>query len=80
LAGSSGSILIMDLIEKDAPLEEGDLIVTSGLDGTYPKNLIVGRVQEVVSQEEGIFKQAYIKPAYADFANTKLFVIVDYLR
>lgn len=80
LSGSSGGAILMDLIEKNAVLEEGDLILTSGLDGVYPKDLIVGKVTKVVASEGGIFKQAYIKPAYAEFQNNLIFVVSNYLK
>lgn len=80
LSGSNGSVLFMDLLEKSASVDAGSVIVTSGLDGVYPKNLTVGTVSEVVSQAEGIFKQAYIAPAYAVAPQTEVFVITDYLR
>ena len=80
LSGASGNLLLMELVEKNAPLASGDLVVTSGLDGVYPKNLIVGWVKEVVSREEGIFKEAYVAPVEAGFAHTQAFVITNYLR
>lgn len=80
LAGADGNLLRMDLIEKNAPLEEGELVVTSGLDGFYPKSLIVGWITNVIAEEEGIFKQAHVKPAYSGFSHTQVFVISDYLR
>lgn len=80
LSGSNGSVLFMDLLEKTASMDIGSIIVTSGLDGVYPKNLVVGSINEVVSQEEGIFKQAYIIPVYTTEPQTEVFVITDYLR
>ncbi len=80
LSGSNGSVLFMDLLEKSASVETGTTIVTSGLDGVYPKNLFIGTVSEVVSQAEGIFKQAYIIPTYSVNAQTEVFIITDYLR
>ena len=80
LSGSNGSVLFMDLLEKTASMDTGSIIVTSGLDGVYPKNLVVGSISEVVSQAEGIFKQAYIAPAYAVESQTEVFIITDHLR
>lgn len=80
LSGAAGNLLLMDLIEKKVPLSAGDLVVTSGLDGVYPKNLMIGWVQEVKANEEYIFKQAYLRPAYAGFAHAQAFVIADYLK
>lgn len=80
LSGSNGSVLFMDLLEKSASVDVGTTIITSGLDGVYPKNLFIGSVSEVVSEAEGIFKQAYITPLYTVNSQTEVFVITDYLR
>ncbi len=80
LAGMAGNLLLMDFIEKKSPLSTGDLLVTSGLDGVYPKNLVVGWVEEIKANEENIFTQALVRPAFAGFAHTQVFVIADYLR
>src|SRR3989304_761900 len=75
LSGSAGSFLLMDLIEKNADIGAGDLILTSGLDGIYPRGLFVGRVAKISENAEGIFKQAYVTASYAGFKSTKVFVI-----
>ena len=79
LGGALGNTLFMDLLEKSASLASGDLIVTSGLDGVYPKDLVIGSVTQVESAAGDIFKQAYVKPAYAPFAHTQVFVITNHL-
>lgn len=76
LSGLAGSSLLMDLIEKSSDLEIGDLILTSGLDGIYPRDLIVGRVARISENEGGIFKQAYITASYSGFKSTLVFVIL----
>ena len=76
LSGSAGSFLLMDLIEKNADIGAGDLILTSGLDGIYPRGLIVGRVAKIAENAEGIFKQAYVAASYAGFKSTRVFVIL----
>lgn len=80
LSGAQGSALLMDLVEKSAEMNEGELVVTSGLDGVYPRGLAVGWVKEVIASQEGIFKQAAVRPAFeSGFAST-VFVITDYLQ
>jgi len=80
LSGSVGNLLLFDLIDKNASLNKGDLVVTSGLDGTYPKDLIVGWVEDIISNQEAIFKQAHLTPAYGNFSQTQVFVISNYLK
>jgi rod shape-determining protein MreC len=46
LRGSGNSLLEMNYISNTEQVEQGDWVVTSGLDGVYPKGLPVGRVVE----------------------------------
>lgn len=80
LSGTQGNALRMDLIEKSADIAADELVVTSGIDNVYPRGLAVGWVKEVVAPQEGIFKQAYIRPAYAEGFTTTVFIITDYLQ
>lgn len=53
----------MDLILRDADVQEGDEIVTSGMGGLFPKGLIVGRVQRVEMDEGGLYQTAWVESA-----------------
>lgn len=75
LGGAKGSTLSLDLIEKSATISLGELIVTSGLDGVYPRGLIIGQVAKIISQEEGIFQQAHLSAAYTETLPQTVFVI-----
>lgn len=44
-------------------IQEGDLLVTSGLDGIYPKGLAVGVVTSVKKHEASSFQTVMVKPA-----------------
>lgn len=43
-------------IPKDADVKVGDVIVTSGFGGVYPKGIVVGHVKEVKNDEGGLLK------------------------
>lgn len=77
LGGTRGGSLLFDLIEKSAELSLDELVVTSGLDGVYPRGLIVGWVTKIIAEEEGIFQQAHLRPAYAEALPSVVFVITD---
>jgi len=51
--GGENSNLIMKYVPKIAlnDLNEGDLIVTSGLSSVYPKGIFIGRISEIVNNE-----------------------------
>lgn len=58
-------------------VEVGDLVVTSGRGGRYPKELLVGRVSEVIKAESGQHQQVLVEPA-VDFSRLEeVYIIVD---
>ncbi|MDN4607139.1 rod shape-determining protein MreC [Sporosarcina highlanderae] len=58
--------LIMKRIDSDFDVKEGQLVQSSGLGGIFPKGLVIGEVTEVSTDDFGLTKLAYIRPA-ADF-------------
>ena len=59
--------LIMKRIDSSYDVEVGKKVVSSGLGGIFPKGLLIGEVTEVSTDDYGLTKLAYIRPA-ADFA------------
>lgn len=56
----------------------GDLIVTSGLGGYYPAQLVIGYVEEVGTSEDGLSQYAVIRPQADIDALTEVFIITDF--
>ena len=50
-------------VPKNGDIVEGDVIVTSGFGGMYPKGLVVGIVQTLENDEAGLLKIAHLEPA-----------------
>ncbi|MBI3671417.1 rod shape-determining protein MreC [Candidatus Azambacteria bacterium] len=75
LSGYFGKSLFMDLIDKRSDVSFGDLIITSGLDGIYPEGLIVGKVDIIKDDDNAVFKQAYLMPAFLPLTSNLAFVI-----
>ena len=50
-------------VPKNADIQEGDVIVTSGFGGMYPKGLTVGLVSSLENDEAGLLKIALLEPA-----------------
>jgi len=63
--GSSASPLTprMVNIARDADIIKSDKLITSGFGGIYPKGLLIGEVVDIVNEEGGLLKFAYLKPA-----------------
>ncbi|MBA2661768.1 MAG: rod shape-determining protein MreC [Bradymonadaceae bacterium] len=63
------------LLQKDE-IRAGDVMVTSGMGGIFPKELIIGTVTEIGTSERGLFQEASIEPA-VDFSRLEeVFVIM----
>lgn len=56
----------------------GDLIVTSGLGGYYPSQLVIGYVEEVGTGDDGLSQYAVIRPQSEIDRLTEVFVITDF--
>ena len=60
--GTGGDILRMDFVAATADVKVGDTIVTSGVDGIYPKGFIIGKVAQV-DNGNGIYKAITVVPS-----------------
>ena len=56
-----GSDAIFDLIAKNKKPEIGELIISSGTDGIWPRGFIIGKIKEVKSQDNQVFNTADIE-------------------
>lgn len=57
--------LRVDLIDQDAEVGDGELVLTSGLGGNYPADIPVGQVISVRKRDYELFQQAVITPSVA---------------
>jgi rod shape-determining protein MreC len=74
LTGSITGDLSLDMIPQDASIQIGDVVLTSGLGGGYPPNILVGQVINVRKLDSELFQTAAIQPN-VDF-NRLQFVLV----
>lgn len=63
--GGADGTCYMNYLHRDADVQVGDRIVTSGLDGIFPKGLLVGEVVEVGRRHRGLLQAAVIQPGVA---------------
>ena len=75
LVGSVTGNVTLDLIPQDETIEKGDLVLTSGLGGGYPPDLIVGQVVNVRSRDFDLFQQATIQPV-VDFNGLEIVLVI----
>lgn len=68
--------LILNQIITDAELKEGDQVMTSGLGGISPSSLLIGTVDEIRMDTQGLAMEAYITPA-ADMNDVRFITIIQ---
>lgn len=73
--GRPGGKLVMTDIPHDATVAEGDVVLTSGLGGMFPKALIIGQVTKVHRSDVELFQEAEIQPT-VDFAGIERVLVV----
>jgi len=79
LLGSVTGDVSLDMISQDAAVEPGDLILTSGLGGGYPPDLILGQVVSIRTLEYELFQQASVQAA-VDFARLEIVLVITNFR
>jgi len=79
LLGSVTGDISLDMISQDATVQGGDLILTSGLGGGYPPDLIVGQIINVRKLDYELFQQATVQSA-VDFTRLDIVLVITNFR
>jgi len=79
LLGSVTGDISLDMISQDATVQGGDLILTSGLGGGYPPDLIVGQIINVRKLDYQLFQQATVQSA-VDFSRLDIVLVITNFR
>lgn len=74
-AVSNGSSCTMTYLPVESNTVPGDTIVTSGLDGIFPKGIKIGKVKEVSLDENKLQKNATIEPS-VDFNHIEEVLVI----
>jgi rod shape-determining protein MreC len=75
LVGSITGDLALDMIPQDATIQVGDVVLTSGLGGNYPANILVGQVVSSRKLQSELFQQASIQPN-VDYNQLQMVLII----
>jgi rod shape-determining protein MreC len=74
LVGSLGQVAL-EMIPQTTVVQIGDLVLTSGLGGGYPANILIGQIASVRKQENQLFQEAAIQPV-VDFSNLEIVLVI----
>lgn len=75
LTGSITGDITLEQIPQEAKINPGNLVLTSGLGGQYPPNIIVGQLTSVRSQEYALFQSASIQPV-TEFSELEIVLVI----
>ena len=74
VVGAGGERLEMEYVSEAYDIVVGDVVVTSGIDGIYPKGFVIGRI-ESVERSGGAYKRITVRPA-VDFNGIEEVLVV----
>lgn len=72
---SDSGLVRLSYLEENQTVKKGDMIVTSGIGGIFPKNLRIGKAVSIASSETDVSLYATVQP-YADLKNAKDVLII----
>lgn len=75
LSGSITGDISLQQIPQDADIRSGNLILTSGLGGNFPANIIIGQITSVRRQENALFQSASVQPV-TDYEELDIVLVI----
>ncbi|MCP3924254.1 MAG: rod shape-determining protein MreC [Desulfobacterales bacterium] len=76
IKGESTDRCFLDYALLKNDIRVGDIIISSGLDGLYPKGLRIGKVTKVVRPNAGIFQDVIVTP-FVDFEKLEEVLVIQ---
>lgn len=69
---------VLTNLDRATEARKGDQVITTGLGGVFPANLLVGTVQEVVPEQSGKSSSAVILPGVDPRTVKHVFIVTEY--
>jgi len=79
LQGSITGDITVGAIPQDAKIGSGDLVLTSGLGGNYPPDMLIGQVSGVSQRPVELFQTAAVEPV-VDFSQLEIVLVIVSFR
>ncbi len=79
LNGSLTGELTLDMIPQSSTVQVGELVLTSGLGGNYPSNILIGQLTSVRRKETDLFQSAAVQPV-VDFSRLQIVLVIVNFR
>lgn len=75
IQGQGNNELLLKFLPQGEPVQENDLVLTSGIGGRFPKRLVIGQVTRVIRRESDSYVEAAVRPS-VDFNRLEFVLIV----
>jgi rod shape-determining protein MreC len=61
--GSIDGAITLDFVSHESTVRAGDVVVTSGMGGAFPKGLLIGEVTKINNQPSSLYQDITLAPA-----------------
>lgn len=78
VVGQTSGALLMEFIPLDSQLRDGELVITSGLGGNFPPDLVIGQVTNVRLAPSGLYQIAQVRSLISLDTLEFVLVITDF--
>ena len=78
IEGSITGDVSLGMVAQNVTLNPGDILLTSGLGGNYPTDILVGQVENIEDMENELFKSASVQPVIDFTALRAILVITNF--
>ena len=76
IIGQASGVLRMTMVDLDEEIRQGDLVITSGLGGNFPADIVVGQVTSVRQFEFELFQEAEVR-SLLDFESLDVVLVIS---
>ena len=75
ISGSVTGDVTLEMLSQNSEITPGEILLTSGLGGNYPGDVIVGQVVEINTTENQLFQTALVQPV-VDFSGLRAVLVI----
>lgn len=75
ITGRPGADPVMGFIPQGSEVSVGEIVLTSGMGGNFPKGIPIGQVVEVRQRDFEVFQEATVRPT-VDFGRLEMVMII----
>lgn len=77
VVGNVDGSLTLNYIPTTEQVNEGDMVVTSGMGGIFPKGIVIGRVKSVQKDSAALYANITVEPISKHFNPEEVLIITD---